>query len=228
MIQRPENRRRLTRWRTTLDYRAYPHGPRTSAGAGTAREARPTAAPEPMIRRGRAGPARARAPAPDRQPRGRRAARPRADAEDTAQDARAEAPELKDGIYAIVPGVGTIELNSAQIGMHRRTTSPVGRSTSREAAAPPTEIVVTSHLGDHSDKIFRSSVEGETRDRGDRFIKGGKPYLTIKIHRATDHQLQRQRARRRCRRQADRVLDVERHEDRVRGRAAPTAGSPPA
>ena len=74
-------------------------------------------------------------------------------------------PELKDGIYAIVPGIGTIELNSAQIGMLRPTTSPVGRSTSREPAAPPTEIVVTSHLGDHSDKIFRWSVVGRSRDR---------------------------------------------------------------
>ena len=93
-------------------------------------------------------------------------------------------PELKDGIYAIVPGIGTIELNSAQIGMLRPTTSPVGRGTSREPAAPPTEIVVTSHLGDHSDKIFRWSVVGDPATVEIRFIKGGKPYLTIKLHQA--------------------------------------------
>ena len=93
-------------------------------------------------------------------------------------------PELKDGIYAIVPGIGTIELNSAQIGMHRHTTSPAGRGTSREPAAPPTEIMVTSHLGDHSDKIFRWSIGGEPATVEIRFIKGGKAYMTIRLHQA--------------------------------------------
>jgi type VI protein secretion system component Hcp len=93
-------------------------------------------------------------------------------------------PELKDGIYAIVPGIGTIELHSAQLGAHRHTTSPAGRGNSREPAAPPTEIVVTSHLGDHSDKLFRWSVVGEPATVEIRFIKGGKAYLTIRLHRA--------------------------------------------
>ena len=93
-------------------------------------------------------------------------------------------PELKDGIWAIVPGVGTIELHSAQLGQHRQIRSPAGRGTSREPATAPTEIVVTSDHGDHSDKIFRWSLSGEPALVEIRFIKGGKAYLTIKLHQA--------------------------------------------
>jgi type VI protein secretion system component Hcp len=94
-------------------------------------------------------------------------------------------PELKDGIYAVVPGIGTIELHSAQIGMQRPMTTPAGRGSSREPAGPAmTDLVVTSDLGDHSDKIFRRSIEGEPATVEIRFIKGGKAYMTIRLHQA--------------------------------------------
>jgi type VI protein secretion system component Hcp len=92
-------------------------------------------------------------------------------------------PELKDGIWATVPGVGVIELESAQLGVHRSMTSPAGRSTSREATAPQIqEIVVTSHLGDHSTQLFRGALEGEGKTVEIRFVKGGKAYLTITLY----------------------------------------------
>jgi type VI protein secretion system component Hcp len=103
----------------------------------------------------------------------------------TPAKAPAKEPELKDGIWATVPGVGLIELQSAQLGMHRTTTSPVGRGNSREAEAPAvTEIVVTSKLGDHSNDLFRAAMWGEGKKVEIRFVKGGKAYMTITLHQA--------------------------------------------
>ena len=91
-------------------------------------------------------------------------------------------PTLEDGIWAIVPGVGTIQLNSAQLGVRRSMPSPAGRGTSREAEPQaPSEVVVTSDLGDHSDRIFHAAMGGSLGTVEIRFVKGGKAYMTIRL-----------------------------------------------
>jgi type VI protein secretion system component Hcp len=91
-------------------------------------------------------------------------------------------PKLEDGVWAVVPEVGTIRLRSAQFGIRRAMTSPTGRGTAREAEpqAPP-ELVVTSDLGDHSDKIFQAAMGGSLGTVEIRFVKGGKAYMTVKL-----------------------------------------------
>ena len=88
--------------------------------------------------------------------------------------------------------------------------------------------MVTSDLGDHSDKVMRESLGGKPMDVEIRFVKGGKPYLTIKLNQALITSYSVSGPGGGVARQADRVLDAERHEDRVRGRqGAGAAGSPP-
>jgi type VI protein secretion system component Hcp len=100
-----------------------------------------------------------------------------------AKPAPKKEPELKDGIWAIVPGVGTIELHSAQIGTNRHMSNPTGQGVNREAGAPQvTEMVITSDMGDHSDKLFRESLWGKGMEVEIRFVKGGKAYMTVKLH----------------------------------------------
>jgi type VI protein secretion system component Hcp len=94
-------------------------------------------------------------------------------------------PQLKDGIYAVVPGMGTIQLQSAQLGASRQITSASGQGANREAAAPAiSEISVTSEQGDHSTQLFRAALEGNLGTVEIRFVKAGKPYMTIKLHNA--------------------------------------------
>ena len=96
--------------------------------------------------------------------------------------AKKEPEPLKDGVWAIVPGIGTIKLHSAQIGAHRQMNTPTGQGANREATAPQvTEVVVTSDLGEHSNSIFRDALWGEGKDVEIRFVKDGKAYLTIKL-----------------------------------------------
>ena len=104
VTQRPEKSRRLTRRRTSLDYRAFPYSLSTSVGAGTTRTG----------------------------------------------------------------------------GAHRRT----GDSSCRRRAGP-TEITVSSDQGEHSTKVFRAAIQGDDLGTVEiKFVKGGKTYLTIKLHHA--------------------------------------------
>ena len=95
-------------------------------------------------------------------------------------------PELKDGIYAVVPGIGTIQLQSAQLGTTGQVNTPSGRGSSREVGAPSlADIAVTSEQGDHSTQLFRAALEGSLGTVEIRFVKGGKAYMTIKLHNAS-------------------------------------------
>jgi type VI protein secretion system component Hcp len=94
-----------------------------------------------------------------------------------------EPEQLKDGVWAFIPEIGTVQLRSVQLGVNRRMTNPTGQSTSREASAPQiSEIMVTADLGSHSDKIFRWSLNGRAKTVEIRFVKDGKVYMTVKLH----------------------------------------------
>ena len=96
-----------------------------------------------------------------------------------------KSPELKDGIHAIVPGIGTIQLTSAQLGTSRQTGTATGQGSSREANAPRLmDITVTSEQGDHSNQLLRAAIEGHLGTVEIRFVKDGKAYLTIRLHNA--------------------------------------------
>ena len=63
--------------------------------------------------------------------------------------------------------------------------SQSGRGASRDARAGPTEITVSSDQGDHSTKVFRAAIQGDDLGTVEiKFVKGGKTYLTIKLHHA--------------------------------------------
>ena len=85
----------------------------------------------------------------------------------------------------MVPGIGTIPLHSAQLGGVISPNAP-GRGASREPVAPQlAEITVSSDQGDHSDALFRAAIQGDNLGVVEiRFMKGGKAYMTIKLHNA--------------------------------------------
>ena len=117
VTQRPERARRLTRWRITWSIAPIPTVPAHQLGRNrpaAAAHCRPGAGDQHGP-----GPAHARAPAPDRQPRGQRAARPRAD-QDTAQDAHAEAPGAQGRHLGDRAGMGRSSWHSAQLGRTAR------------------------------------------------------------------------------------------------------------
>ncbi|MGH9132367.1 MAG: hypothetical protein ACRDZZ_00405 [Ilumatobacteraceae bacterium] len=67
------------------------------------------------------------------------------------------------GVHAIVPGIGTIPLDSFQFTPVR----PTGRDpeeTPKEGELPGGEMYFSSRMGPHSTLLARASFEGETRD----------------------------------------------------------------
>jgi type VI secretion system secreted protein Hcp len=168
----------LTRWRTTLDYRATRRRPGHRTESDRTANPAPIGAapPHPVLALQRQIGNRAVGALIARGPTPKTPVKP---------PPKKDPEPLKDGIWATVPGVGTIQLHSAQIGTHRNMTTPAGRGANREASAPQvTEVVVTSDLGDHSNNLFRQALWGEGKDVEIRFVKGGKAYLTIKLKQA--------------------------------------------
>jgi type VI protein secretion system component Hcp len=99
----------------------------------------------------------------------------------------ARAPTLKDppkpkvemtsGPSAVIPKVGTIHLQSVQIGGQL----PSSGGT-RGGGAPRTDVTVSCAQGDHSSALFRAILEN--KDIGPVeivFVKDGKPYMTVKL-----------------------------------------------
>jgi len=96
-----------------------------------------------------------------------------------------------DGIKGQVkaPGFeGYIELNSAQMGVHRNVTTSSGHGGNREASTPSvSEIVVTKDQDAASSDLFKASLAGEGKKATIAFVKtstDGKKYekyLTIEL-----------------------------------------------
>jgi type VI secretion system secreted protein Hcp len=94
-----------------------------------------------------------------------------------------------DGIDGSVTATGHekwIELDSCQSGAHRNVTSPSGRGTNREAAAPTvTEVVCTKTQDDASTSLFKASLWGEGKKVKIDFCKTDKdkvePYLQLEL-----------------------------------------------
>src|SRR5262245_9516896 len=80
---------------------------------------------------------------------------------------------------------GWIELQSAQMGVHRSITSPSGRGVNRESTSPAvSEIVITKDLDSSSTNLFRESLWGRGADVEIHFLKSDgdpNPYLAIKL-----------------------------------------------
>jgi type VI secretion system secreted protein Hcp len=83
-----------------------------------------------------------------------------------------------DGIDGAVTAQGHekwIELESAQLGIHRNITSATGRGSNREAAVPAvSEIVVTKYQDCASANLFRASLWGEGKKVKIDFCKTDK------------------------------------------------------
>jgi type VI secretion system secreted protein Hcp len=94
-----------------------------------------------------------------------------------------------EGITGSVTAAGHekwIELQSCQMGVNRHITSPSGRGTNREAAAPSvSEIVVTKDLDCASTNLFRASLYGEGKKVKIDFCKTDKdkvePYFQFEL-----------------------------------------------
>ena len=85
----------------------------------------------------------------------------------------------------MIPGIGTVRLESAQLGTNRQLSAPSGQGVGREASAPTiSEIVVSAEQGDHSTQIFKAALGGSLGTVEIRFVKDGKAYMTIKLHNA--------------------------------------------
>jgi type VI secretion system secreted protein Hcp len=83
---------------------------------------------------------------------------------------------------------GWIEIQSAQLGVHRHLTSATGRGTNREASVPAvSEIVITKNQDSASNDLFRDSLWGEGADVEIHFLNSDdpiNPYLSLKLRRA--------------------------------------------
>ena len=75
-----------------------------------------------------------------------------------ARDAKEQ--EEATGSRAILPGVGTIPLESVQLGVNRRGRPSRGREDG-EKEGKAGEITVTSKVGEHSQKLFKASLDGK-------------------------------------------------------------------
>jgi len=76
---------------------------------------------------------------------------------------------------------GWIELQSAQLGVHRNITSSTGRGTNREASAPGTQEIVITKLQDSvSTALFRGALDGSGKLIVIAFVKeDGTNYMKI-------------------------------------------------
>ena len=88
---------------------------------------------------------------------------------------------------------GWIELESAQLGTHRSSTSPTGRGEDRDASVPSvSEIVVTKLTDSASTHLYREALWGSSKKvRIDFLKKDGdgagavlSPYLSIELENA--------------------------------------------
>jgi type VI secretion system secreted protein Hcp len=94
-----------------------------------------------------------------------------------------------DGIDGSVTATGHekwIELQSAQMGVHRQVTSAQGRGENREASVPSvSEIVVTKDLDAASTNLFRAALYGEGKKVKIDFCKTDKdkfePFLQLEL-----------------------------------------------
>jgi type VI secretion system secreted protein Hcp len=94
-----------------------------------------------------------------------------------------------DGIDGSVTAAGHekwIELQSCQLGVNRHITSPAGRGTNREAAAPSvSELVITKTQDCASTNLFRATLWGEGKKVKIDFCKTDKdkvePYLQLEL-----------------------------------------------
>jgi type VI secretion system secreted protein Hcp len=81
---------------------------------------------------------------------------------------------------------GWIEISSAQLGVHRNSTSTPGRGLDREASQPTvTEIAITRLQDGASSDLVRESLRGRATDVEIHFLKTDpkdpNPYLAIKL-----------------------------------------------
>jgi hypothetical protein len=82
----------------------------------------------------------------------------------------ARAPDTKEkekakeatGTRATLSGIGTIPLESVQFGTNRHLGAPRDREGDREKEQKGGEIVVTSRAGEHSQKLFKASLDGRS------------------------------------------------------------------
>jgi type VI protein secretion system component Hcp len=98
----------------------------------------------------------------------------------TAPPKKEEAPAA--GHHVVFPGIGTIAIESVQMGgTMGRPNPPAGR---REPAAPTfTEIHFTSRVGEHSTALFKASLDGKGADV-EVFMPSGKTALVLKLSNA--------------------------------------------
>ena len=120
----------------------------------------------------------ARAPAADRQPRGRRDARARPEAEDPGQAAGEEGAGAAQGRH-LGDRAGRRD-DPAELGAARREpTDDQLRRGGAPRARPPApavqEVVVTTDLGDHSDKIMREALVGQPWTWRSGSSRAGRP-----------------------------------------------------
>ena len=89
---------------------------------------------------------------------------------------------MTSGPYAVIPKIGTIKLQSVQIGGPLPSTGN-SRGTSRGGGqAPRMDVTVSCEQGDHSSELLRLILEN--KDIGPveiAFVKDGKPYMTVKL-----------------------------------------------
>jgi hypothetical protein len=104
-----------------------------------------------------------------------------------ARDAKTKPPPAKTPAakplpkqtYVAISGIDPIPVESAQFGTTQRTRSD------RESPKPvftPSEVTVTSFLGDHSTAVFQMSLRGDPFSAEVVFVKSdGQPYMKIKL-----------------------------------------------
>jgi len=86
--------------------------------------------------------------------------------------------EMTSGPYAVIPKIGTIKLQSVQIGGPLPSTG----NSRGGGQAPRMDVTVSCEQGDHSSELFRLILEN--KDIGPveiAFVKDGKPYMTVKL-----------------------------------------------
>ncbi len=98
----------------------------------------------------------------------------------TAPKEKPKAPApAATGNRVVFPGVGTIPIESIQMGGGRTPPGP-GSGGDREAPPSVSEIVVTSLQGDHSPALFRASIDGKGVDV-EIILEHGKEAVVIEL-----------------------------------------------
>jgi type VI protein secretion system component Hcp len=104
-----------------------------------------------------------------------------------ARDPKTKTPPAKTPVkpkhsYVAIEGMDPILFESAQFG-GSSSVSPSNRGNTREAHAPQiAEIVITTLLGDHSNELFRQSLQGKPFSAEVVYVRpDGQVYLKIKL-----------------------------------------------